>query len=127
MCRRAAAVWAVAALAAHPLLLCAAAPLTSFAPTFTGFVENDFPADNLGVFVAVDPNPPILFLGTAATGWDVVDIRFAYDAGSDTAYFGVRAACVFGDADCDGDPGATSPDLLGDGGACEVGSTTRCH
>jgi hypothetical protein len=74
-------------------------PLAPFVPTFTGDSATDFPQGDPGVFVITDTQPDITWSSPpAATGWDLKDVRFAYDAATDTAYFSMRAACVLGDA-----------------------------
>jgi len=51
------------------------------------------------------------------SGWNIYDVRFAYDAVLDTAYFGINTGpCITGDADCDGDAGSTSAVLLASDG-----------
>jgi hypothetical protein len=58
---------------------------------FTGDVVADFPIANSGVFVATDTTNDVFFTDSGTlrpTGWNAYDVRFAYDAGSDTAYFG---------------------------------------
>ena len=59
----------------------------AFAPTFTGDVAVDFPIGNPGVFTALDPPNDVAVTGFS-TGWDISDIRFAYDAATDTGFFG---------------------------------------
>lgn len=77
--------------------------------TFTGNVPVDFPDTNPAVFVAVDEKFPITFLG-GLSGWNIVDIRYAYDKVTDTGYLGINTGpCITGDADCDGDAGRSSP------------------
>ncbi len=45
-----------------------------------------------------------LATGIWRTGWDLTDVRFAYDSVNDTAFFGfntldpVNGSCIFGDA-----------------------------
>jgi hypothetical protein len=44
-----------------------------------------------GVFVATDSSSDVFFSHDATldpTGWNIVDIRFAYDQATDTGYFG---------------------------------------
>jgi hypothetical protein len=58
--------------------------------TFTGNVPLDFPSGP-GVFITLDSVGDVAFTQgntSGPTGWDIVDVRFAYDAASDTAYFG---------------------------------------
>jgi hypothetical protein len=89
-------VVAVAATCLLPAI--AAGPLAPFAPTFTGDSTLDLP-EGPGVFVVTDTQADITWsLPPQATGWDVRDVRFAYDPSTDTAYLSMRAACTFGDA-----------------------------
>lgn len=67
--------------------------------TFSGNVPFDF-GDGPGVLVASDPTSDVFFTHASAptdpyspivldeTGWNIYDVRFAYDNASDTAYFG---------------------------------------
>ena len=61
--------------------------------TFTGNVVNDFPAANPGVFVTGPSTSTIEFQGNRA-GWQIDDVRFAYDFASDTGYFGMWSCCA---------------------------------
>lgn len=92
--------------------------------TFTGLVTRDMPAGP-GVFIATDgandvffphllvPTDPYSPSVNDPTGFNLYDVRFAYDASTDTAYFGVNTGpCITGDADCDGDPGRASAALI---------------
>lgn len=59
---------------------------------FTGDVVADFPSGS-GVFIAADATNDVFFTNGGVlnpTGWNIHDVRFAYDAVSDTAYFGTR-------------------------------------
>lgn len=57
--------------------------------TLQGDVSVDFLVGAPGVYVATDPNPPLQFVsGGTDSGWNIVDVRFAYDTASDTGYFG---------------------------------------
>ena len=68
---------------------------------FTGRVDVDFPVGP-GVFVATDATSDVSFPHPASpldpygprvddpTGWNINDVRFAYDSVTDTAYFGKR-------------------------------------
>ena len=87
---------AAAVVAAVMFAHVAAGPLQSFGVTMTGDVAADFPVPHPGVFEIVDTNPPILFIG-GPTGWDIQSVRFAYDASSDTAYFGACCSSAWGD------------------------------
>ncbi len=55
----------------------------------TGDVRFDFPVGNPNVWVVTDSKPPLQFLGGGRnSGWNIDDLRFAYDTASDTGYFG---------------------------------------
>ena len=57
--------------------------------TLQGDVAIDFLSGSPGVHIAVDPNPPLQFVGGGTdSGWNIVDLRFAYDTATDTGYFG---------------------------------------
>ncbi len=72
---------------------------------FTGHVDVDFPAGP-GVFVATDelndvffphnsiPTDPYSPSVNDPTGWNIMDVRFAYDYDTDTAYFGKDSCSV---------------------------------
>lgn len=49
---------------------------------------------------------------SATSGWDVKDVRVAYNYDTAQLHFGINCAGVCGDADGDGDPGHTSSALL---------------
>jgi hypothetical protein len=72
-------------------LTCLAAPMAAgLQITFTGDVVADFPSGP-GVFIANDAPGDVAFPHDGVldpTGWDIRDVRFAYDSGTDTAYFG---------------------------------------
>ena len=98
------------------VILAVFASLVSAAPpTFTGDVTVDFDANADGVLVVADPggqdvpipSPPF----EAPTGYDIEDIRFFYDRLTDTLYVGINTITIAGDADNDGDPNETGPDL----------------
>ncbi len=67
---------------------------------FTGVVPVDFDSRFSDVVVSVDPSSDVAFLHSAnvldpysesvnaPTGWNMIDVRFAYDSASDTAFFG---------------------------------------
>ncbi len=64
--------------------------VTGLQVTFSGHVPTDFPVGP-GVFLALDLVSDVSFpYGTSngPTGFDINDVRFAYDAGTDTGYFG---------------------------------------
>jgi hypothetical protein len=89
---------------------------------FTGNVENDMPIrPGIGVIVS-SPDPVTgeanpYDVGQAKwmtdrgwiTGWNIKDLRFHYDAGTDNLYVGVNFFGIAGDADGNGDPGGSDP------------------
>ena len=86
------------------------------APTFTGDAHADFAIANA---VTIDdaiefdvglPVPP--FTMTTVSGHDMDDVNFYWDRNTDILYVGIDTYGVALDADGDGDPGATSPELL---------------
>jgi hypothetical protein len=83
-------------------------PATAFVPTFTGNAETDFPAVP-GVLIIPDPGGQEIIVGGAPpgtiSGWDIKDLRLAYDNVNDILYVGVNSYGIVGDADGDGDPG----------------------
>jgi hypothetical protein len=87
-------------------------PAMAFVPTFTGNVETDFPAGP-GVLIVADPGgQEISVTGqpggglTPGSGWDIKDLRLAYDNVNDILYVGLNSYNIVGDADGDGDPGS---------------------
>jgi hypothetical protein len=99
----------VALAVAVPVVM--SVPVVAAPPTFTGNVENDFTAP--GVLIIPDGLGDVGLPATApegtVTGWDMKDLRLFYDAGTDTMYVGINTFGILGDADGDGNPGATSP------------------
>lgn len=97
--------------------------------TFTGDAERDFnPLTNRDVVVVVDnPRPdgssdPDDVFGSRAeagrearvSGWNIKDLRFAYDRPSDTMFVAVNTFGIAGDSDGNGNPATyTSPFLPG--------------
>ena len=65
-------------------------PSHSLQVSFTGNVINDFPSTNPDVFISVD-QLLITYRGNPS-GWQMTDVRYAYDVGTDTAYFGTQAS-----------------------------------
>jgi hypothetical protein len=96
-------------------------------PTFTGDVEVDFTGP--GVLTIPDPvgdvGLPLNAPPGTVSGWDMVDLRLAYDAAADTLYVGINTYGIAGDADGDGNPGVTSAWLAKNQGAdnADLGST----
>lgn len=89
-------------------------------PVFTGNVEADF--TNIEVIPASDPGGvgdvgiSGLPEGTVS-GWDMKGVSYFYDRMNDVLYVGIDFAGIAGDADGDGDPSVTSPELRAQGGA----------
>ncbi len=85
---------------------------------FTGNVEHDFPIDGIGIVTIVDnPGPD----GQARsndvaqslpsgriTGFNIKDMRLAYDNNTDTMFVGLNFFGIAGDADGSGIPGNTT-------------------
>ncbi|QDV34236.1 hypothetical protein [Tautonia plasticadhaerens] len=87
--------------------------------TMTGDVEVDFPIAPKNGVVAIVDNPGAdggaspwdvaqhqKLPGT--TGWNIKDLRLAYDDSADRMYLGLNFFGIAGDADGDGDPGSLS-------------------
>jgi hypothetical protein len=89
-------------LARAGLTVVAVAAAASAIPiTFTGNVVNDFDHTEPSVFVATDLSIPVRYEArNTDSGWNIVDIRFSYDAATDTAYFGAWAVRVRARALC---------------------------
>ena len=51
---------------------------------FTGNVPADFPPTDPTVLLVTTPGPVLM----GPTGWQLYDMRWAYDSSTDTAYFG---------------------------------------
>lgn len=126
MSQRRSSLWTLAGLA---VLALAPRPAAADAMRLTGNVENDFPlTPGSGVVVIVD-NPDANGQSSPGdvaqdpglpgiTGWNIKDLRLAYDATSDKMFVGLNFFGIAGDADGDGDPGRASqgvdlPDLGG--------------
>jgi len=109
--------------------LCMVVPAMAFVPTFTGDAEVDFPGVP-GVLIIHDSGNPTdvpneITAGSNPSGWDMRDLRLAYDAATDTLYVAVNSYGIVGDTDGDGNPGASSdnafidvPDLSGSESVC---------
>jgi hypothetical protein len=95
-------------------------PVGAAKVTFTGNVTVDFTGP--GVLTIPDPGGVgDVGLGAGAppgtvSGWDMADLRLAYNATTDTLYVGINTPRIAGDADGDGNPGVTSAWLLANGG-----------
>jgi choice-of-anchor A domain-containing protein len=103
------------------LALAAFASTNAFAaPTFTGNAATDFAIPNAMTFADPggigDVGIPVAFPVGTVSGWDMSNVSVFYDAATDRLYVGLQTPRIFGDADGDGDPGASSPALLGNGG-----------
>lgn len=117
---------------AGAMALAVAAPpraATADAMKLTGNVEVDFPIATGNGVVAIIDNPGADGRASALdvaqdaglsgiTGWNIKDLRLAYDGQSNTMYFGLNFFGIAGDADGNGDPGTASagvdvPDLGG--------------
>lgn len=91
--------------------------------TFTGDVENDMPSGVIPGSQIVDAGPAnrvaqakwITDTGWT-TGWAMKDVRFNYDAKSDTMQVGINFYGIAGDADGNGDPGKADPRTTAAGG-----------
>ena len=117
--------WGLASLA-----LIGARPVLANPISFTGFVANDFNPSNPNVRVTPVSDSPLVVgpdkwmtdLGRVS-GWAIKDIRTSYDPKTDTLSVGFQTfsnshgvKSVFGDADGNGDPGLTGPQMLAAGG-----------
>lgn len=86
---------------------------SSFA--WSGDAERDFPSNQAGVRVLVNPNYPTinpegyLRANNMSPGWAIKDVRLRHDAGTDTMYFGLNFFGIAGDVDGNGDPGTVGP------------------
>src|SRR5258707_1354858 len=87
---------------------------------FTGNVANDFPTSP---GTAVIPGQPgsvaessYIIQNGWTTGFLVESIRLSYDKASDTMFVGVRTYSITGDADGNGNPGYTTPQMAAAGG-----------
>jgi hypothetical protein len=112
------------------LALLAARPVSADAIQLTGNVERDFAlSPGNGVVQVVDfarpdgsSNPADVAQATwmdaegRANGWNIKDLRLAYDDKSDTLYVGVNFFGTAGDADGNGNPGAADPRTSAAGG-----------
>jgi hypothetical protein len=110
-------------------------PVGAATVAFTGNVTVDFPVSGVpGILIIPDPggvgdvglptSPPLPPPGTVS-GWDMVDLRLSYNATEDILYVGINTYGIAGDADGDGNPGATSAWLAANGGTdvANLGST----
>ena len=117
---RAARAWA---------LLACLTPCMTLVINFTGNVPADFPAGP-GVFIAQDGIGDVGWFTVGGifgpTGFDINDARFAWDAASDTAYFGgcmLRCSCVKGG----GGMGAGGQEAAARGSCRKAGCAFICY
>jgi hypothetical protein len=119
-------LWTLAGLLAVAL---APRPAAADAMRLTGNVETDFPLTSGSGVVAIVDNPDASGSSSPAdvaqdaslpgiTGWNIQDLRMAYDTPSDTMSVGLNFFGIAGDADADGNPGSATngvdlPDLAG--------------
>lgn len=107
-----------------------------WAAEFTGDVDRDFPAaachdDPDGVSISM----PGTFPAETLSGFDLDQLCLLYDVPANILYVGVRTfedpttglPIPFGDADGDGDPGNTRPELAADGGEDFANLTSEEH
>jgi hypothetical protein len=102
---------------------------TSVVQPFTGNVENDFPeVPGNGILVIVDPGgQDIGVQGTTRdSGWDLKDLRLAYDNVSDTLYVGINNYGVVGDPEGNGNPSLWDTTVPGDGEDYPNLGSTEC-
>jgi hypothetical protein len=110
------------------VLLGVAAAQKVFPLTFSGNAETDFPVQIGAATNFAARRYPIIIendlldVGTppawpfAQSGWDMKDLRFAYDYQLDQFHMAINCFGVCGDADGDGDPSTTSMVLQQNGG-----------
>jgi hypothetical protein len=92
--------------------------------TFTGNIANDFnPATNPDVVVIPHSSTPVhiaqpawMDQGGLVSGWNIHDIRLAYNPSTDTMYVGVNTYGIAGDVDGKGLIGKTDTQLTNAGG-----------
>ena len=97
-----------------PLVLAMAVSLVMALPVmaqvnFTGNVETDFPTGP-GVWTCVDPGGkdvlvPNHTVANTSSGWDIKEVRLAYNSATDILYVGLNSYQTVGDADTDGQEG----------------------
>lgn len=87
----------------------------------TGNAEVDLPSGNSNIYVVNDATNDVAqapwMTGRGwTTGWNIQDLRVAYDWKSDTLLVGVNFIGIAGDADGNGDPGSADPLTVASGG-----------
>ncbi len=87
---------------------------------FTGNVGNDFPTSAGTTVIAGKPGSvaesPYMIQNGWTTGFLVQSLRLSYDKASDTLFVGVQTYSIAGDADGNGNPGYTDPQMAAAGG-----------
>jgi PEP-CTERM motif len=87
---------------------------------FTGNVANDFPTSPGTVVIPGQPGSVAESSYIIQNGWTsgflVESIRLSYNKASDTLYVGVQTFSITGDADGNGNPGSTTPQMAAAGG-----------
>lgn len=113
--------WSLASLA---LLWAGVAPAAAIntAVDFTGHVDQDFnPITNPAVRIIPDATNDVAQAQWMTdrgwvSGWNIADLRTAYNPATDTMAVGVHFMGIAGDADGNGDPGKADPMTLAAGG-----------
>ena len=106
-----------------PLGLVPPRPVEAGPIQFTGDVARDFNSNGSqpGIYTipghpgSVGESPYIIRNGWT-TGFQIESARFAYDRPSDTLFAGIQTYSIAGDADGNGNPGVTSPQMAAAGG-----------
>ena len=103
-------------------LLVLAAMLAAVLPVAVPVVALDGHADaGPGVLIIPDSSGdvglPKNAPGGTVTGWDMTALHLAYNETADTMYIGIHTNGIIGDADGNGDPGASSAWLTANGGS----------
>lgn len=87
---------------------------------FTGNVGHDFPVSAGTTVIAGKPGSvaesPYMLKNGWTTGFLVQSLHLSYDKASDTLFVGVQTRSITGDADGNGDPGYTDPQMAARGG-----------
>jgi hypothetical protein len=87
---------------------------------FTGNVANDFPIAATSSSIEGRPGSvaeaPYIIQNGWTTGFLIESVRFSYDAKTDTMFVGVQTYSIAGDADGNGNPGYTDPQMAAAGG-----------
>jgi hypothetical protein len=87
---------------------------------FTGDAESDFASSGVSIVDAAGTHdvglPPGPQFDNVISGWDIKTVYFDYDVEGDILSVGIDCFGICGDADGDGDPSASSPQLTQGGG-----------